>query len=218
MWTRKLTRWGGAALALGGVLLFIASLINPALTDPNAVLSNLWTPVHILIWCASVLNVFGLIGLYLRQAEEAGRLGLIGFIMSFFGNAVSSAGPAVEAYALPAIAVMRETGPKTVDALLFNPAGPLRGLVPVLAASFVVTSVGYILTGIAIMRAGVLPRWGGLLLIIGPVTGFAFFAVPAAGYELTVIFAAVVGVAFAWLGYALWSDRGRMTGQPSPAE
>ena len=206
MQTRRLIRWSGAALGLGGVLLFIASLINPALTDPNAVLSSLWTPVHVLIWSTSLLNAFGLIGLYLQQAEEAGWMGWVGFLLAFFGNGVSSAGPAVEAYALPAMAV-REAGPKTVEALLFDPAGPLRGLVLVLGTSFVVTSVGYVLTGIAIVRAGVLPRWGGLLLILGPVVGAAFFAVPAAGYEVTVAFAAVMGVAFVRLGRALWSER-----------
>jgi hypothetical protein len=63
--------------------------------------------------------------------------------------------------------------------------------------------VGLILFGIATMRAGVFPRWAGLLLIAGDVV---FAAGDLAGHAAPMIFvvgAAITCAGFVWLGLAL---------------
>jgi hypothetical protein len=68
--------------------------------------------------------------------------------------------------------------------------------------------VGSIALGVATMRAGVLPRWAGLLLIVSGVAGLLVIApLPALVRN---ILAAISSLAFflglAWIGYALWSE------------
>ena len=63
--------------------------------------------------------------------------------------------------------------------------------------------VGLILFGIATMRAGVFPRWAGLLLIVGDVV---FAAGCFAGSAAPIVFAlgsAITCAGFVWLGCAL---------------
>ncbi len=64
--------------------------------------------------------------------------------------------------------------------------------------------LGGLLFGIATFRAGILPRWAGVLLALGTVLA------PVAGllpYASQPKIAVPVGLALAWLGYALWSER-----------
>jgi hypothetical protein len=70
--------------------------------------------------------------------------------------------------------------------------------------------VGFVLLGIAILAAGVLPKWAALLLIVGALgmlgfneqTALALMAIP-------------LGVAWVAVGYVLWSGVGAQTGQPA---
>jgi hypothetical protein len=64
--------------------------------------------------------------------------------------------------------------------------------------------LGGLLFGIATFRAGILPRWAaGMLAVVSALT-------PAAAllpHELQRLAGMPVGLALAWLGYALWSER-----------
>ena len=64
--------------------------------------------------------------------------------------------------------------------------------------------LGGLLFGIATLRAGILPRWAGGLLAFGAATVLAGALLP---HPLDRIMAVPVGLALAWLGYALWSER-----------
>jgi hypothetical protein len=70
--------------------------------------------------------------------------------------------------------------------------------------------LGYILFGIATMRAGVLPRWSGLLLIIGSVMFLISEAVPlnaSLSHLIVTIGDITFGAGFVWMGFALWSEK-----------
>jgi hypothetical protein len=82
---------------------------------------------------------------------------------------------------------------------------------------------GPLLFGIATIRARVLPRWAGALLILGAVLVPVGAVVPPE-YQPRIM--VPVGLALAWLGYALFSERrekavepllGQRTAQPSKA-
>lgn len=75
--------------------------------------------------------------------------------------------------------------------------------------------VGLILFGVATMRAGIFPRWAGLLLIAGDVVfGLGSFAGSAATI-FEILGAAITCAALVWLGASLLSGSGAMAGQPA---
>src|SRR5215210_5813481 len=76
--------------------------------------------------------------------------------------------------------------------------------------------IGLILFGVATMRAGVFPRWAGLLLIIGDVVfGAASFAGAAATVFFEIIGALITCLALVWLGLSLLSSSGASAGRPA---
>ena len=73
--------------------------------------------------------------------------------------------------------------------------------------------LGGLLFGIATFRAGILPRWpAGLLAVAAALTPLAAL-LPHAIQRLAGI---PVGLALAWLGYALWSERRTHAAEPVP--
>jgi len=64
--------------------------------------------------------------------------------------------------------------------------------------------LGTLLFGIAIFRARILSRWAaGLLALAGPLS----VIMKLLGHPLDRLAAVPMGIALAWLGYALWSER-----------
>jgi hypothetical protein len=88
-----------------------------------------------------------------------------------------------------------------------------------LPAIYTLTGVLYVLGGllfgVATLRAGVLPRWAAGLLAFGAV--LPLLASSLVPHPFDRIFAVPVGVALAWLGYALWSERGEQASDPVPS-
>lgn len=81
-----LTRWSGGASMLGGALFAIGIALHPLRHGQAVNQSPYTTTIHVLIALALMLILFGLVGLYLRQAEQLGKVGLYSFILAFIGN------------------------------------------------------------------------------------------------------------------------------------
>ena len=65
-------------------------------------------------------------------------------------------------------------------------------------------ALGGLLFGIATFRAGILPRRAAGLLAIGAVAPLVLAQLP---HPLDRTLAVPMGIAMAWLGYALWAER-----------
>ena len=197
----NLLRWSGLAFLLGGVLLPLSWFIRFAEGDssnPATVLSALYVTEHTLSIIGIILTLLGLVGVYAVQIREMGRLGFIGFVVLFTGNALLGGLLFFEGYVVPAIAARAPSLHE--DALFTQPAL----LIPTIVLS-VFLLLGFILFGIAIMRANVLPRLAGLLFIIGAVLyGPGPNQLP---WFIFTIGTVVIGVAQIWLGYVLWSGK-----------
>jgi hypothetical protein len=199
MSTANLIRWSGLASLLAGVLHILGAFLHPVGEDAAAISSPNWVPAHLVLWVSGILILLGLVGLYTRQGEKTGWLGLVGFVLAFIGIAVGGGLLSIVSIIIPLIAT---EAPALVDQAMTPPAFVL----PVVAVGF---GLGFILFGVATMRAGVLPRWAGLLLIIGTVLQMAEGS-PMDRMLLHVILTAgrvVFGLSFAWMGYALWSEK-----------
>jgi hypothetical protein len=201
MSTTNLIRWSGLVSLLAGVLYAIAALLHPVGEDLTAVNSPNWVTSHLVYWVSAILILFSLIGLYARQTEQSGRLGLVSFVLAFIGTTVVGSIFFMASTVIPLVAAAGS--PAFFDKAMTPPAL----FMPVIILGFV---LGYILFGITIMRAGVLPRWSGLLLIVG-VSLFPISEAPLFNLTLSHVIVTIgdvlFGLGFAWMGYALWSEK-----------
>src|SRR5271165_4341490 len=196
----RLIRWGAIAWLLSALTGITSIVLAPSDYAANAVLSSHWLPAHALLSVSYMLFLFGLVGFHLVQAEKTGRLGSTGFALTFFGVLVLTAQIMVSAWILPVIALQPNV-PNTAYAML-DPAGPLPTFSWIVFAAYIPAGIGLISMGIATMRARVLPRWAGLLLIVATVLDFAvLFGAP--GEMIVKLGDVAFDVAKLWFVYAL---------------
>ncbi|MCU1580597.1 MAG: hypothetical protein JWP19_2801 [Rhodoglobus sp.] len=210
-----LTRAAAIAAALAGLAYVVIQFIHPA--DVVASLSTqTWVNVHILSFAEAVLAVIGVTGIYLRQARQFGVLGLIGYLMFGFFFILQSAFNFAEALIAPLIAV---NAPQlAVDFVgLFGRYAAVTDLGPLTALPLVGSVLyvgGALLFGIAIIRARILSRGAGILLIIAAaITPVAGALLP---HTLERMAALPMGLALVWLGYSLFSDQRKNAASRQP--
>ena len=68
MKTSNLIRWSGLALMIAGILGVVGLVIHPLSETASDVASSRWVPAHLLAFVSTIPLIFGLIGLYARQA------------------------------------------------------------------------------------------------------------------------------------------------------
>ena len=199
----RLIRWSGLAGMLGGAAMALFVIVHPwgRFVGAEVARTTAWRIAHSLHFVGATLALLGLVGLYARQSRQAGRLGLVGFVVAFIGTAMFVGTGMITAFVWPMLA---QHAPAVVehDGAMFT----LPALIA-LALTAAGVSVGYVLFGIATLRAGILPRTGTLLLVVGAVLGMAppqpLGPMPWAGLVLGGV---MFGGGSAWLGYALWSE------------
>jgi hypothetical protein len=212
MSTKDLSRWSGFACILAGLLLALATLIHPSRETPEIILEQELRLVaaHWLFTFSCGFLLLGLPGLYVAQSERAGRLGLVSFVMLFFGTlffAISNN----YGFIAPVLAAQ---APAMLDAI--NTYPPVVALNALLAVGFF---LGFILFGIATLRARVLPRQTGILMIIGSplnMLGAVLGLLVSEAFWVVAIFGALaLGLGLAWAGYSLWSSKITSVLQPA---
>jgi hypothetical protein len=212
----NLIRWAGLAAILSGILFLVIQMIHPP-DILSSVTTGRWAITHYLGVAMSLLGLLGIVGLYARQVEAAGWLGLAGYLLFSLFYALTMAFQFAEAFISPVLAT---EAPKFVEGFLGivtgAPSEVNLGALPALYSltGFVGYILGGLLFGIATLRAGILPRWAGGLLAIAAVS---VLAAPLLAHPLDRILAAPMGLALAWLGYALWSERREHASEPVPA-
>jgi len=199
-------RLAGLSAAAAGLCFIVIGMFHP-LNVPASVTTATWFYVHVFATALGFFGLFGMAGLYARQAEKSGWLGLAGFLLFTVWMTLVTGFSFVEAFIMPDLAVAT---PKFIEGwmgMFANVPSPVDlGLLPLLwNISGPMYILGPLLFGIATFRAGVLPRWAGGLLVIAallvPVSGLV---PPEHQAKLGMI---PVGLALAGLGYSLWSER-----------
>jgi hypothetical protein len=209
-----LIRWSGAAALVAGLCYVVVGLFHPP-NIASSVTTTHWAIVHVVAIAMCFFGILGLAGLYARQAEKTGWPGLAGLLLLSFWFALILGFSFVETFILPPLAT---AAPQVVDGVLeiFNGTASAVDL-GVLPTVWTLTAplymLGGLLFGIATFRAGILPRWAGVLLAIGTALAPVAALLPLA-YQPKV--AVPVGLALAWMGYALWSERRAPAAEPVP--
>ena len=161
---------------------------------------------HGLHTLAGVVALFGLIGLYVRQMDESGKLGLIAFIVAFVGSALFAGLGMITEFI---VSVVADEAPE-----LFDKGGAMEdpGKLPIIPLTIIIFIVGFILMGIATFRARVLPCLPSVTLIIGIILFF-----PPLPWPIPVIGSVLFGASLAWMGYELWRQPADMATEAQPA-
>ncbi|MEJ2600170.1 MAG: hypothetical protein P8Z00_17685 [Anaerolineales bacterium] len=200
MSSSNLIRWSGLSAIVGGALIVVSDVTNAVLfpggQGGQVMLTSSWFIVQILGLIALALITLGLVGLYACQAQRAGTLGLIAFVIAFGGLLMVFGLSWGEPFLGPLVA---EQAPGLLSA---EPSGALAvGSI----LSIVLFALGWLLFGLASLRAGVLPRGAAVLLIVGALLSFILVSLDLPLWSFA------LGAAVIWMGYALWSG----TGEPA---
>jgi hypothetical protein len=167
----SLIRWAGLSAMEAGVLFIAIQTIHP-LDVLSSVTTARWAIAHYLGIAMAFLGLLGITGIYARQVEEAGWLGLAGYLLLSLFYTLTMAFQFTEACISPLLATESS---KFVEGFLGiitgAPSEINLGALPAVYAltGFVGYVLGGLLFGIATLRAGILPRWAGGLLAFAAV-------------------------------------------------
>lgn len=163
------------------------------------------SPLHTLKYGLALLAMYALLlaltGLYLRQADAAGKLGLGGYLIAFLGTLLLAGDWWFESFIVPQIAAV---APEVMS-------GAITGSMAIgAAATFGLFAVGWTVFGIATFRANVFPRPAAGVLIFGGVVGILAGSTP---YQVP------LAIAVGWIGVSLigFQQRSSEVASPNPA-
>jgi hypothetical protein len=204
--TAALMRLAGFSAMLAGLSIVVLGMLHPA-NEPAYVTTPTWIIVHIFATSLGFFGVLGLAGLYARQVEKAGWLGLIGFLLFSAWMTLVGFFSFIEAAVMPQLA--SEFPPFVTGFLgMLNgvPSEVNLGVLPTMwNISTPMLIIASLLFAIATFRARILPRWAAALLALGTVM------VPVGALVSTEIAAKIImvpmGLGLAWMGYALLTER-----------
>lgn len=201
-----LMRLAGFSAMLAGLGIIIMGMFHPA-NEAAFVTTSSWIIVHIFATALGFFGVLGLAGLYARQVEKAGWLGLIGFLLFSAWMALVGMLSFIEAALLPTLA--SEFPPFVAGFLgMFTdtPSQVNLGVLPLLwTISTPMLILGSMLFAIATFRARVLPRWAAALLALGSV--MVPFSALVSTETAAKIILVPMGLGLAWMGYTLLTER-----------
>ena len=202
--TSKLIRLAGISAMVAGIFYMVVGMFHP-LNDLSSVTTTRWIIVHILATAMCFFVLIGLAGLYARQAEKSGWLGLAGFFLYSLSWVLTLGYTFAEVFILPLLATQ---SPTFVQGFLGAYSSSADPNFAVLANLWTVTGILYmgggLLFGIATFRARVLSRWAAGLLAVGSILSPLAALLP---HQYEPLVAVPVGLALAWLGYSLFSER-----------
>jgi hypothetical protein len=203
MTSQNIIRIGSIALIAAGVLAVGYALIAPDETvagvfqHPNFVIGNV---LNTLRW---LLMTFGIIALYLRLGDKHPALNLAAFLSSFTAIVMTVGLDVDKTFILPYLTSLNPAITSMGDFAANMPAA-LGPYLVVLMTTLLLHLVGLIMLGVAVVRSGALPHWAGWILIVGTVMSYGSLFGMGILHTVGVI---AVGIALAWLGFALRSSQ-----------
>ena len=198
-------RLAGLSALLAGVCYTLVGVFHPP-NVASSVTTTQWIVVHYVASAMCFFGVLGMAGLYARQVKESGWLGLVGYVLLSLWFVIVMGFTFVEAFILPRVATAVPAFVEGWMGMLVGPASKFDlGFMPTLwTLSGPIYILGGLLFGIATFRARVLPRWAGILLAAGTLLAPLAAVLPNGSQPKIAI---PVGLALAWLGYALMTER-----------
>lgn len=207
--THRLIGAAGLCAAAAGAIFIGVQIDHPPADVANIVTTEMLVRETAKVFMA-VLALAGFAGMFLRHHRRLGVLGLAGYLLLTVGYLALFAVQCIVAYVLPTVA---RSDPGYVQDVLDtavggSPSGDIGHMQDLLLVSGIGFALGGLIFGIALFRAGVLPRWASALFAYGTISALALSVLPE---SFNRPFAVPTGVALIGLGISLWRDQRRQT-------
>ena len=181
--------------------------------DPEAWARFVNTPSYLVEHIASsvlgaVLVIFGTLALSaVLSHSRAPRMTLSGTLLAITGQILFMVPGTISTFATPGIATAYLSGNQEVMTIKFSPA-----LTVITGVALLLTVAGNTILGLAIWRSGVLPKWAGLLWIIGTLVFYvlgAFLGMATTGASLPTqpLGAVLMAISSAWIAWTVLRSR-----------
>jgi hypothetical protein len=142
----------------------------------------------LLTFVAGGLLLGGMVGLYIRQCEAAGKLGLVGFVSAFFGTVLVEGDFYANTFITPLVA---QEAPAFLD-------NPLSGFLQVwLPFDFMLLAFSWLMLAVATVRAHVYPRAASWFLLAGALVALVPLPLVNVPFDAALV----------WLGLGLLTAR-----------
>ena len=145
---------------VGGAMSVIHFATHPPGETSEFVRQAIWVPTHVLGYIGFMIVVLGSVGWYSNYSSKLGRMGLLGFLLFFFGAATVGGGLLWGGAVFQSLLV--ETNPSVHDSIVTS----VNGGIVILVLSSLAFLLGYLIFTSTIVRARVPPRWGIWLLVV----------------------------------------------------
>ncbi|WP_405867703.1 MULTISPECIES: hypothetical protein [unclassified Streptomyces] len=192
----RFIRAGTIAAVLGGLLLAVGAFLQ--LLPPHyehfsdEVVTGAFAVSSALRFTGAILMTWGLVAIYARQADRAGRLGLVAVVACLANMALQGGWMFADLFVAPTFA-------KDASQILDGDS-PGRLAAAAMVAWFANST--FVLLGIATMRARVLPKVCGIALIVAGACTVVPLPVDGPAFEV------VIGIAFTVAGVRASTVRG----------
>lgn len=200
MKTETLLRLSGLALLLSGVLATIGFSVHPH--DAAGSSHTMWLVAHVVVMSGALLNLLGLVGLYLRWAGRLGLTGLLAFVLTTISLVLYLGKLYWSGFLYPLVIAhdadfIRDYG--------FNPGS--EPVDPVVKVVFylgpILFALGYALLGLGLLRLAAYPAAALWAMAVGALLVGLWPLLPAVVQHLSVVVSIVYTVGVAWIGYLL---------------
>ena len=166
-----------AVLSLGALVGFVTSVGNGKIADSAGSVGFYASAAAALL--AMLALALAAVGLYLAQRSQAGSFGAVAFTVALAGTMLGAGAQWTYVFVVPHFAGV-------APALINEGSGPvLVGFV----TSYAVLAIGWVLLGIATLRARLVPRPAAIAVIVG--AAIAFLPMPSRTLVLAIAVAYV---------------------------
>ena len=169
------------------------SMGDLALSD--AAMTPEWRAFLIILDLSTALALLGLIAIYTRQFQVMGKFGLVAFLLAFFGTMMIFGHHWGSTFLTPGLA---EETPVFLDTITADTTTVLAAGV---FLSIFLMAVGWLLFGLASLRAKILPAGSIWLVMIG---ALLILVLDLLQFDLDKI---VFNLGLVWMGWWLWSEK-----------
>ena len=201
----RLTGAAGVCAAVAGAL-YVGVQINHPPADLDHITTTDVLVREVAKMTMAAFAIIGFTGMLVRNRHRFGIFGALSYAMVVVGYFAMFANQVIVATVLPTLS---NTDPEYVQSYLDGALGNTpAGDIGAVQTLFLVTGVGYsiggLLFGIALFRAGILSRWASALFAVGTVSALSLAVLPQSFSRPVAV---PVGIALMGLGYSLWRNR-----------